>query len=87
MTLEDIGGGDNDLFCMTNVTATCHGDNNGRSALGDRKSVRFLEVRWCMVHMYIAEEVERVESTTEIPDAMHVSYPDHIHWIVLSNHW
>ena len=22
----------------------------------------------------------------EIPDAMHVSYPDHIHWTILSNH-
>ena len=41
--LEDIGRGDNALFCMTNLTACCHGDNNGRSALGNRKSVRFLQ--------------------------------------------
>ena len=27
VTLEDIGGGDNDLFCMTNLTVCCHGDN------------------------------------------------------------
>ena len=41
--LEDIGEGGNDLFCMTNLTACCRGDNNGRSALGNRKLVRFLQ--------------------------------------------
>ena len=40
---EDIGGGDNALFCMTNLTACYHDDINGRSALGNRKSVRFLQ--------------------------------------------
>ena len=66
MTLEDIGGGGNDLFCMTNLTACCHGDNNGRSALGNRKSVRFLQNQRSDGAWYIctAEEVERVESTT-----------------------
>ena len=43
VTLEDIGEGDNALFCMTNLTVCYHGDNNGRSALGNRKSVRFLQ--------------------------------------------
>ena len=64
--LEDIGEGDNALFCMTNLTACCHDDNNGRSALRNRKSVRFLQNQRSDGAWYIctAEEVERVESTT-----------------------
>ena len=63
VTLEDIGEGDNALFCMTNLTACCHGDNN---ALGNRKSVRFLQNQRSDGAWYIctAEEVERMESTT-----------------------
>ena len=63
---KDIGGGDNALFCMTNLTACCHGDNNGRSALGNRKSVRFLQNQRSDGAWYICttEEVEKVESTT-----------------------
>ena len=32
--LEDIGGGNNALFCMTNYNACCNCDNNGGSTLG-----------------------------------------------------
>ena len=57
--LEDIGGGDNALFCMTNLTACCHDDNNGRSALRNRKSVRFYRTRGQIVHGTYVATLER----------------------------
>ena len=82
------GEGDNALFCMTNLTACCHGDNNGRSALGNRKLVRFLQNQRTDGAWYIctAGEVEKVE--LPLWDTWcNACCPDHIHWSVLSNHW
>ena len=87
MILEDIGGGDNALFCMTNLTACCHDDNNGRSALGDRKSVRFIQNQRSDGAWYICT-LERWRGwNLPLWDTWcNACYPDHIHWIVLSNH-
>ena len=65
VTLEDIGEGDNDLFCMTNLTACCHGDNKGLPLGTCRKSVKFLQNQRSDGAWYICiteEEAERVES-------------------------
>ena len=86
VNLEDIGGGDNALFCMTNLTACCHGDNNDKSALGSQSG--FYRTRGQMVHgTYVLQKRWRGWNLPLWDTWCNACHPDHIHWSVLSNHW